>query len=140
MTRTASSVPSEIGTVFNRYSPEVARALNSMRALVFEVAEAEQIGALEESLKWGQPAYRPKRPKTGSTLRMDGIAGEPGRYALYFHCQTNLVETFRDHYPDILRFEGNRAVLFDASDDLPERAVRHCIALALTYHRRKLAA
>jgi hypothetical protein len=53
------------------------------------------------------------------------------QYAVYFHCQTNLVETFRELYPE-LRFEGNRAILLDAREKPPEAALRHCVALALT--------
>ncbi|MBV9981700.1 MAG: DUF1801 domain-containing protein, partial [Bradyrhizobium sp.] len=62
----------------------------------------------------------------------------PDQYAVYFHCQTNLVETFRELYPE-LRYGGNRSILLDAADDPPEAALRHCVALALTYHlnRRK---
>ena len=42
-----------------------------------------------------------------------------GQYAVYFHCQTNLVETFRELYPE-LRYEGNRAILLGAEDKVPE--------------------
>ena len=58
------------------------------------------------------------------------------QYAAYFHCQTNLVGTFRELYPE-LRFEGNRAILLDAKEEPPEAALRHCVALALTYHLRR---
>ena len=61
---------------------------------------------------------------------------EAGQYAVYFHCQTDLVETFRELYPE-LRYGGNRSILLDAADRLPEAALRHCVALALTYHLRK---
>ena len=61
---------------------------------------------------------------------------EAGRYAVYFHCQTDLVETFRELYPD-LRYGGNRSIVLDAADKLPDAALRHCVALALTYHLRK---
>jgi len=92
---------------------------------------------LEETLKWGQPSYL--TPQTNSsTIRIDSVKPEAGQYAVYFHCQTNLVETFRELYPE-LRFSGNRAILLDAKDKLPEAELRHCVALALTYHsnRRK---
>ena len=64
------------------------------------------------------------------------MKAEAGFYAIYFHCQTDLVETFRELYPE-LRYGGNRAILLDAGDKVPEKALRHCIALALTYHVRK---
>jgi hypothetical protein len=36
-----------------------------------------------------------------------------------------------------MKFEGNRGIVFDVADGLPEEALRHCISLALTYHLRK---
>jgi hypothetical protein len=36
-----------------------------------------------------------------------------------------------------LKYSGNRAILLDAADKLPEKALRHCVGLALTYHLRK---
>jgi hypothetical protein len=55
---------------------------------------------------------------------------------MYFNCQTTLVDTFRTLFPE-LSFEGNRALVFEASEELPIDAVSTCIELALTYHRRK---
>jgi hypothetical protein len=40
-------------------------------------------------------------------------------------------------YPTELRYGGNRSILLNAEDDLPEAALRHCVALALTYHLKK---
>ena len=59
------------------------------------------------------------------------------QYAVYFHCQTDLVETFRGLYPTELTYGGNRSILLRAADDVPEAALRHCIGLALTYHLNK---
>jgi hypothetical protein len=59
------------------------------------------------------------------------------QYAVYFHCQTDLVATFRELYPKELTTSGNRAVIFNADDAIPEAALRHCLGLALTYHLRK---
>ena len=59
-----------------------------------------------------------------------------GQYAVYFHCQTDLVETFRELYPE-LSYGGNRCILLDAEDKVPEAALRHCVGLALTYHSRQ---
>ena len=54
---------------------------------------------------------------------------------MYFNCQTTLVETFRTLFPNEFRFEGNRAIVFNASDAVPTDALAFCIAAALTYHR-----
>jgi hypothetical protein len=51
--------------------------------------------------------------------------------------QTDLVETFRELYPSEFSYGGNRSILLSAEDDVPEPALRHCVALALTYHLNK---
>jgi len=38
-------------------------------------------------------------------------ASKPNQYALYFHCKTTLVDTFKELYSDVLTFEGNRAIV-----------------------------
>ena len=93
------------------------------------------MGALEEVLKWGQVSYLTKS-RSGSTIRIDRVKSAAGQYAVFFHCQTDLVATFRELYPE-LSFGGNRSILLDATDKLPEAALRHCVALALTYHLNK---
>ena len=126
--------------VFDAYPRPVKAKLLALRRLIIDTARATQgVGALEETLKWGQPSYLTSESKSGSTIRIDQVKAEPGQYAVYFHCQTNLVETFRELYPE-LRYGGNRSILLDAQQKLPEAAIRHCVALALTYHlrRRKL--
>jgi len=129
-----------IDAVFAAYPPPVKSKLLALRRLIFDTAKATKgVGALEEALKWGQPSYLTTESKSGSTVRIDQLKSEPGGYAVYFHCQTDLVETFRELYPE-LRYGGNRSILLDAGEKLPEGALRHCIALALTYHARKKAA
>ena len=64
------------------------------------------------------------------------VKAVPGQVALYFHCQTELVATFRELYPE-LNYGGNRSILLNADDKLPEAELRHCVGLALTYHLRK---
>jgi hypothetical protein len=67
-------------------------------------------------------------------VRIDA-KGSKGQYAMYFHCQTDLVETFRDRYSDRFKFEKNRAIIFEDGAAVPAEELRHCISLALTYHR-----
>jgi hypothetical protein len=56
---------------------------------------------------------------------------------VYFHCQTDLVATFRELYPEDFSYGGNRSILLNAEDEVAEPALRHCLALALTYHLNK---
>jgi len=126
-----------IDAVFDAYPRPVQAKLLALRRLIFDIAKTTNgVGVLQEALKWGQPSYLTTESKSGSTVRIDQLKTEAGGYAVYFHCQTDLVETFRELYPK-LRYGGNRSILLDASEKLPEAALRHCIALALTYHARK---
>ncbi|SDO02017.1 DUF1801 domain-containing protein [Afipia sp. GAS231] len=128
---------SPVDGVFESYPRPVKAKLLALRRLILDTAKATQgVGPLEEALKWGQPSYLTTESKSGSTVRIDQVKAEAGQYAVYFHCQTNLVETFRELYPE-LNYSGNRAILLDAADKLPEAALRHCVGLALTYHLGK---
>ena len=128
---------SNVAKVFAAY-PEDARAkLLTLRAIIFETAKAiDGVGPLEETLKWGQPSYLTTETGSGSTIRIDRIS-DTDDCALYFNCQTNLVETFQSLYPHDFGYGGNRSIHLPIDSDLPEPALRHCIGLALTYHRSK---
>jgi hypothetical protein len=135
--RDTDRIDPAISAVLSAYAKPVKDRLLALRRLIFKTARTtEGVGALEEALKWGQPSYLTSESKSGSTIRIDGVRSVPNQYAVYFHCQTNLVETFRELYPE-LRYGGNRCILLDAADELPEAALRHCVALALTYHLSK---
>jgi hypothetical protein len=128
----------KVEAAFNRFPPVVQKKLMRLRTLIFDVARAtDSVGELEETLKWGQPSYLAKKPKTGSTIRIGREKKTEGDYAIYFKCQTSLVATFRELYKNKFRYEGNRAILFDLDDNIPVRELSHCIALALTYHLNK---
>jgi hypothetical protein len=133
------SHPKPAAALFDAYPAPVKARLLALRRLIFETAKATKgVGALEETLKWGQPSYLTPETGSGSTVRIDQVKPAADRVAVYFHCQTNLVETFRELYPE-LSYSGNRAILLDVAGKLPEPALRHCVALALTYHQNKKA-
>ena len=127
-----------VAQVFSAYPSGMRRRLLVLRSLIFETAAAiDGVGKLEETLKWGEPAYVTSQSKSGSTIRIDWKKSKPSQYAIYFHCQTNLVETFRTLFPGEFKFEGNRAIVFNESDIVPTDSLAFCIAAALTYHRSK---
>lgn len=127
-----------VAAIFKAYPPAVKAKLLALRALIFDVAAStDGVGRLDETLKWGQPAYLTPETRSGTTIRLDAVKGVDGRCALYVHCQSDLMERFRALYGDVLKLEGHRAIVFDADDDIPREAVGHCIAMALTYHRDK---
>ncbi len=131
----APPVAAEVATLLSTLPAAERRRLLELRALVYAAAAQAGVGALEESLKWGDPAYRPLAPRTGTTVRINKLRRDPG-LGLFFHCHTTLVAGFRELYGETLRCKGNRAILLDASGPLPRAELQHCIALALTYHRR----
>lgn len=144
MTKPAGKGPSSsrrsdsaVSAMFESYPKPVRSKLLALRKLILDTAKKTKgVGAVEEALKWSQPSYLTSESKSGSTIRIDQVKSVPDQYAVYFHCQTNLVETFRELYPN-LKYGGNRAILLDAKVKLPEAELRHCVALALTYHSRK---
>ena len=122
---------------FDACSRPVKAKLLALRRLILDTAKATKgVGRIEEALKWGQPSYLTPETGSGSTIRIDRVKTADNQVAVFFHCQTDLVDTFRELYPR-LSYSGNRAILLDAGKKLPEAELRHCVALALTYHLRK---
>jgi hypothetical protein len=127
-----------VAQVFAAYPDAMREKLMSLRQLVFDTAaQTPGVGELEETLKWGEPAYVTAKSKSGSTVRMDWKPSQPTRYAMYFHCQTNLVETFKTLFPTEFNYVGSRSIVFEQNAEIPLRALRYCIAIALTHHNRK---
>ena len=127
-----------IARVFSAYPASIRPRLVELRELIFSAAETTPgVGAIEETLKWAQPSYVTSETKSGSTIRIDAIRDIPEGYAMYFHCQTTLVETFKKRFGRKFSYQGNRALVFHGADELPRGELRECIAEALTYHLRK---
>ena len=121
----------EVEQVINSYSSEVKSEILSLRELIFETAlEDTRIGEIEETLRWGEPTYLTKS-KSGTMIRI--AQKDPNTYAIYVHCQTSLIETFREMFPK-LTFEGNRAIVFDVKDNIPKKEIKQCFLYALTYN------
>ena len=116
------------------YPKEVKPKLLALRTLIIESAKELNISTIEECLKWGEPSYIVKK---GSTIRMDWKSKAPEQYALYFNCNTSLVETFKTVYGDLFQYEKNRAILFKLESSLPKKEVKECIQMALQYHLLK---
>ena len=123
---------------FADYPSAIRRRLMTLRRMIFETAAAiDGVGEIEETLKWGELAYVTARSGTGSTIRIDWKKSKPAQYAMYFNCQTTLVDTFRTLFQHELNFEGNRAIVFGVDEALHAETVALCIEAALTYHRSK---
>jgi len=130
---------SEVEAVFNQYPQHLYKPLLFLRTQIIQTAmDSKAIDKLEETLKWGEPSYL---TDIGSTVRLGWNKALPQQYMIYFHCKTKLVDTFKELYGDTFRYDGNRAIVFDASTDMttnvPKKALKHCILLSLTYKKIK---
>jgi len=120
---------------FESYPEYIQNKMTYLRDLILETAsEIESIEEIEETLKWGEPSYIVKK---GSTIRMDWKPKAPTQYAMYFNCNTSLVETFKALYGNLFKYEKNRAILFELNDKIPKNELKECIEMALKYHSLK---
>ncbi len=126
-----------VKNIFNGFSKNISEELLFLRELIFRIAEEhDEIGKIEETLKWDNPSYLTNKPKSGTTIRLSNRQSCEKKYAISVHCQTSLVSEFKEVYPG-LDYDGNRSIILDIGKKLPVEAIKHFIYLALTYHYRK---
>ena len=127
-----TKMPDPVKAVFETFPKSERVRLSKTRKLLFSITKSSETGPLTETLKWGQPSYLTEVTGAGSTVRLGLYKGQA---AVFFNCQTTLVESFRADFPEAFSYVGNRTVLLDAASD--EQALGICLARALTYHRDK---
>jgi hypothetical protein len=128
----------EVEAVFDSYPEEMRSKLMFLRQLIYDTAASfEEVGEIEETLKWGEPSYLTPKSKSGSTVRIAWKESKKEQYSIFFKCTANLVPAFKERFPQKFRFGGNRSIDFNLHDDVPVEELKQCIALALTYHRNK---
>ena len=126
-----------VQAAFAAFPPDARARLLELRGLVFEVADSlPGIGPIEESLRWGQPAYLTSSTRAGTTVRLGCRPDAPEHYSMFVHCQTSLIDGIRGAFPE-LDCVGNREVRFETAKPVPAIA-GECIAMALTYHKPHL--
>ncbi len=119
----------------SQYPEEIKKKIQFLYELIIEVAEEMlEIHELQVVLKWGQVSFI---SKIGSTLRIDSMPKSQNEYAVFFHCQSKLVDTFKILYHNEFQFKGNRAIVFNLENDVPIANLKECIKAALRYHRVK---
>lgn len=102
--------------------------------LKFSLNLENKLGEVEETLKWGEASYL---VKGGSAIRIDWKPKVPDVIKVFFHCQTRLVETFKEIYRTEFVYEGKRAILIPLNTNINQLPLKHCIELALKYHQIK---
>ena len=107
----------DVAHVFEGYPGPLREKMLRLRQLILDTAsEAKDTNNLGVPLEWGEPSYL---TKGGSTVRINCKSRAPEQYAVYFNCNTSLVDTFRAIYGDMFTFAGNRAIVFNKTDELP---------------------
>ena len=123
-----------VETPFDSYPILARHMLMQLKVLILEAAEENQLGSVEESLKWGEASFS---VKGGSAVRIDWKKKYPDKCFVFFQCQTRLIETFKEMYGDTFKYDGKRAIVLQLSQKLPVLELKHCIALSLQYHKLK---
>ena len=114
------------------YPEPVYRFMLVIRDLVQDIAV--DIGTVEECLKWGEVAFL---VKGGSTVRLGWKPETPEVCYIYFHCQTVLIETFRETYGSRFEYQGNRAIALPVNEPIPRAELANCLSMAFRYHKLK---
>tara|TARA_A100001391_G_scaffold204174_1_gene198874 strand:- start:42968 stop:43372 length:405 start_codon:yes stop_codon:yes gene_type:complete len=127
-------VKPEIRDKFSTYPDKAKKQLIAVRQLILDVAEENDLDTVEEALKWGEASYL---VKGGTAIRLDWKPKSPDSIKVYFHCQTKLIETFREIYRDEFEYEGKRAIVVPLDADIKDGPLGHCLQMALKYHSLK---
>ncbi|MEL7131767.1 MAG: hypothetical protein AAGK77_05070 [Pseudomonadota bacterium] len=131
------NTPTDILTRIAAWSETAQTHFLSVRGIVHDVTAHADIGPLDESLKWGQPAWRPKRTRIGSTLRVDWSPSAPDRLLAFVDCKTDLAVQMDARYPGQFHNDGRRTLGFAMGEAFDEDAIWTLAHLTLTYHRAK---
>lgn len=125
---------SRVQEAFDALTPPRRSYLLALRDLVLAVADGNpSIGPLTETLKWGEPSYRPEQTGSGVAVRLGAF--QASQVALFVNCQTSLVDTWRGRFPQ-LEFSGTRAIALDPLAPIPAAELEECVELAFTYRLR----
>lgn len=120
---------------FDSYPKHIKPLMLSLKNLILEVAaNSDGVGEIEETLKWGEPAFIPSKTKSGTTVRIDWKAKNPEQLGIYVSCSTSLIESYRSLFEDELIFEGKRAIYLSIHEPIPIKPLKICFQMALRYH------
>ena len=128
----------EVAGVFKTYPREIRKQLMSVRRLIFETASAtEGVGELEETVRWGEPAYLTTQSKSGTTVRLGWKKIQSISVRFAFSLPEQAHRDMQDPFPRSISYQGNRSLLFNRDDKVPVEELSACLAIALTYHRKR---
>lgn len=103
--------------------------LQEMSNLIERVAEKLSV-VIKAERKWGQLSLS---STIGTSIRIARF--DENHVAFFVHCQTTLVEQWREMFTDSLEFSKTRAILLKNHEELPINELEICIQMALTYRK-----
>lgn len=128
----------ELEKKYQSYPGHIRPKIAFLRELILDVAShSEGVGELEQTLKWGEPAFLTPESKSGTTIRIDWKNKKPDQYSMYFNCRTTLIDSYKSLFPRTFHYEGNRAIVFSLNEVVAVDELRLCISMALRYHLEK---
>ncbi|MGH0003257.1 DUF1801 domain-containing protein [Pseudovibrio ascidiaceicola] len=132
-----SSLPEDVAATFSAYPEDKRVRLLELRSLILDCAQ-RLFGpsSFTETLKWGEPSYRPLPKHGGTSVRLHWKPKFGNQVGLFVHCQTTLIADMRTLYGDVLSFEGNRCLWVPSNGDYPRDAVEHFVAEAFRYGKK----
>ena len=75
----------KVKDIFDSYPENIRPKMLFLRELVFKIAaHTNEVGEVEECIRWSEPSYTTPHTKSGSTIRMDWKEKTPHVYYLYF--------------------------------------------------------
>lgn len=129
--------PPEVQALLDQMPTPACNRLMQLRKLIINAAEASAAAPLEECLKWGQPAYLPRRKRVGTTIRLGWSEKRSDLCSVYVPCSTNLLDQYRHRFPGLFVYHGAREVTLPLDGPIDTAALQQMAAMALTYHRMK---
>ena len=136
----SQNIPKDVKSIFDSYPLAAGKRLMQVRQLILKCASQDDaIGELTETLKWGEPAYLTAQTGSGSTIRLGFKDKLPDSVAVYFNCQTTIVNEIQQRYPNKFKCENNRALLLPVNKPIPKKELSECLNIALKYHLNRKA-
>lgn len=72
----------DVKAVFDAIPSRLRAPLLKLRGhILATAAQTPGVGDLTETLKWNEPAYLPRTPRTGTTIRINAVKGGGDQYA-----------------------------------------------------------
>ncbi|MGM0219324.1 DUF1801 domain-containing protein [Enterococcus sp. AZ126] len=120
----------DVPSIYSDYSQNEQDKIQEIIGVIVSVSEDLNI-ELTTSIKWNQLSFS---CQNGTPIRVDRFS--EGVIGIFVHCQTTLVEEWREIFGGTMLYSKTRAILLDSNKLLPEKELEMCIQMALNYKKR----